>query len=249
MIAAERDGDVMVVKLNRGVTNPISLELACELGEAATEAKADPAVRGLVLTSTSDKFFCIGFDIPALIDLDREAFTTFYRTFNEACLKLYTLPKPTVAAICGHATAGGCVLTLCCDRRLIAETRKLMGLNEVKLGVPVPYLADGVLRQLVAARNAIEIMEGGEFFPPAEALRLGLVDTVTPEDELLSRAVEQARALGAAPRGAYAQIKGNRQEDLLARYLERCVEKERLFLDLWFADATRERLAEAAKKF
>lgn len=79
-----------------------------------------------------------------------------------AYLALYTLPKPVVAAITGHAIAGGCILALCCDYRFISEGRKLMGLNEVKLGVPVPYLADRVLHALVGTRYAREIIESGE---------------------------------------------------------------------------------------
>ncbi|MHC4861235.1 MAG: enoyl-CoA hydratase/isomerase family protein [Planctomycetota bacterium] len=164
-----RDG-VARLTLCRGVTNPLSLELLRELAGHLEVAMLDEDVRALVLTSESDKFFSIGFDLPRLLELDREGFAEFYRTYNRRSMDLYVFPKPSVAAITGHAVAGGCILALTCDERYIASGRKLMGLNEVKLGVPVPYPGDCILRQIVGSRPAREIMEGGEFLP-AEDLR------------------------------------------------------------------------------
>ena len=100
--------------------------------------------------------------------------------------KLFTFPKPTAAAISGHAIAGGCILTLCCDYRYIAEGRKLMGLNEIKLGVPVPYVADCILRSLVGFRHAREIMESGDFYQPETSFQKGLVDAVLPLENVLA---------------------------------------------------------------
>ncbi|MEE8391251.1 MAG: enoyl-CoA hydratase/isomerase family protein [Anaerolineae bacterium] len=128
---------VAIVKLNRPVTNALNLQLVDELTETLQNVRHDANVHSLVLGSSNEKFFSIGFDIPQLFELDRESFTKFYQAFNRVCLDLYTLPKPTVAAIPGHAIAGGCILALCCDYRLIAQGRKLMGLNEIKLGVPI----------------------------------------------------------------------------------------------------------------
>ncbi|MBW2158053.1 MAG: enoyl-CoA hydratase/isomerase family protein, partial [Deltaproteobacteria bacterium] len=209
----------------------------------------DVTVRGLVLGSSNEKIFSIGLDIPDLYPLDREDFRDFLRVFNRVCMDLYTLPKPTVAAITGHALAGGCILALCCDWRFIAEGRKLMGLNEVKLGVPVPYLADRVLHALAGVRHARKMMEGGDFYAPAEALEMGMVDEVLPVEEVVNRALAHAEKLGSLPKTGYGMIKRNRVETTVTEVLARETEMERYFIESWYSEAVRERLREAMEKF
>jgi enoyl-CoA hydratase/carnithine racemase len=249
MIEITRHETVTVIKLARGVTNALNLELVQEIAEAFRNLRDDPAVLGLVLTGSNDKFFSIGFDIPHLFDSSSKDLTAFYRAYNRACLDLFTLPKPTVAAIGGHAIAGGCILALCCDYRLIADGRKLMGLNEVKLGVPVPYPAHCILRSLVGARRARDIMEIGEFYEPQELLEMGVVDGVLPLEEVLQGAVEKAQLLGSMPEEAYRLIKRSRTEIVEGEILERLEEKETHFLDCWRSDKARKRLKEAIDKF
>ena len=249
MIDIEHYDQVAIMKLNRPVTNGLNLQLVGELAETLKGVKHNGDVRGLVLASSNDKFFSIGFDIPQLFDQAREDFRSFYQAFNRMCLDLYTLPKPTVAAITGHAIAGGCILALCCDYRFIAQGRKLMGLNEIKLGVPVPYVADCVLRHLVGVRHARDIMDTGEFSGPEELVRMGVVDRVWPLEQVLAQAVEKAGLLGALPQQAFAMIKRNRVEMVEAQVLARLEERERFFIERWYSDEARERLRGAMEKF
>ena len=248
-IQIEYHDGVALVTLNRPVTNALSLQLANELTEALARVKQDTGVRGLVLASSSGKFFSIGFDIPQLFELAREDFYIFYRAFNQVCTDLYTLPKPTVAAITGHAIAGGCILALCCDYRFIAAGHKLMGLNEIKLGVPVPYLADCILQRVAGVRNGRDMLDGGEFYPPEQLLQMGIVDRVLPLEQVLPESIEKAQSLGASPQSAFAMIKRNRVETVEARVLAHREEKERLFVECWYSDKARERLREAIEKF
>jgi enoyl-CoA hydratase/carnithine racemase len=243
------DNKVAIFKMSRGVTNALNLQLVNQLAENIKEVKDNSNVLSLVLSSSNRKFFSIGFDIPELFELPLEDFKVFYEAFNRVCMELYALPKPTIAAITGHAIAGGCILTLCCDHRFIADGRKLMGLNEVKLGVPVPYLGDRVLTQLVGTRNAQEIMEGGEFFHPQKALQLGLVDQVLPLDQVASRSIEKAKLLSALPQKAFGIAKHNRVEVVKAQVKKHLFQKTQIFIDCWFSDEARERLKEAIKKF
>jgi enoyl-CoA hydratase/carnithine racemase len=249
MISATNHAGTVIVKLDRGVTNALSLKLVNELGEALQKVGDDADTHSLVFGSANDKFFSIGFDIPQLFDLAREDFEAFYRAFNQVCLKLYTLPKPTVAALTGHAIAGGCILALCCDYRFLAQGRKLMGLNEIKLGVPVPYLADCVLRHLVGARTARDIVESGEFYPPEQALRMGLVDQVLAPEQVLPGAITKAQTLGSSPRVAFAMIKRNRVEMIEAQVRAHLEQRMHFFTDCWYAAKARERLREALGKF
>ncbi len=205
-IEVNQQEGVALLTLNRGVTNALNLELVTELGEKVRALKDDPSVRALVVRSANDKFFMIGWDIPELLTLSRDDFVLFFKTFCQVSIDLYTMPKPTVAAITGHATAGGCIVALCCDYRYMAEGRKLMGLNEVKLGVPIPYPADCILRSLAGDRAAREIVEMGEFHGPERMQRFGLIDDVAPLENVLPRAIERAAALGALPARALARI-------------------------------------------
>jgi enoyl-CoA hydratase/carnithine racemase len=249
MVTVDKRGDVAVVALDHGTTNPIGIELIAELSAAVDRLEGDASVAGLVLSSSNEKFFCIGWDIPGLFGLARNDFERFFDDFERACLKLYAFPRPTVAALTGHATAGGCILATCCDYRFIAEGRKLMGLNEIRLGVPVPYFADCILRDIVGAHAAREMMEEGGFYDPQQSLRMGLVDRILPVGEVIEHAVEKAGAVGASPRGAFAEIKGNRVEEVQARAAARRDEKRRLFLDCWFSQDARRLLKEAMAKF
>lgn len=249
MIQLDDQKGIRILTLSRGVTNAINLELVTELSRALEQLQADPECRGLVLTGAGEKFFSIGLDIPELIPLAEEEFTRFYRAFNRLCLDLFTLPKPTVAALSGHAIAGGCILALCCDYRLIAEGKKLMGLNEIKLGVPVPYPADRILQRLTGWSMAREVMDGGEFYGGMELLARGLVDQVLLPEKVLSAAVEKAAALGAPSFEAFALIKRNRTEPIKVSILANLDERERRFVERWYSPQARELLKEAMKKF
>jgi enoyl-CoA hydratase/carnithine racemase len=245
----EAIGPVALIRLNHGVTNPIGMRLVSELSGLIREVRDRSDLQSLVLSSASEKFFSIGFDIPNLIDAGEAEFAAFFRAFNHVCLDLYTLPKPTVAAITGHATAGGCILALCCDYRLIAAGRKLIGVNEIKLGVPLPYPADCILRGLLGLGAAREVTDRGEFYLPEAARALGLVDQVTPPEEVVPAAVARAGELGAMPEGAFAAIKRNRVEEIEEQVRNRGEEKEREFLLRWLSEPTRRRLVEAAARF
>ncbi|UCF08278.1 MAG: enoyl-CoA hydratase/isomerase family protein [Thermoplasmata archaeon] len=249
MIDIESEGEVAILKLNRSITNPLNLKFLLKISGKLRVLKDDSSVRSVVLSSGNNKFFSIGFDIPELYELEKTELTDFYTTYNRLSIDLYTFPKPTVVAISGHAIAGGCILTLCCDHRIIAEGKKFMGLNEIKLGLPVPYPADCILRDLVDARTARDIMEEGEFYLPEKSLGMGIADQVVPLEEVISRSVEKAKRMGEMPREAYKIIKNNRVENVKARILKNLEEKEQLFFERWYSDDAQRLLHEAKEKF
>lgn len=249
MITIQQHGNVSVIQLNRSITNAINLELVNELTGVLQKLKSDNTVKGIVLSSSNDKFFSIGWDIPTLFELNREDFAVFYQAFNQACLELCTLPKPTVAAITGHAIAGGCILALCCDYRIISDGRKLMGLNEIKLGVPIPYPADCILRQLVGLQYAREIMDIGEFYTPEESKSMGMVDQVLPLSDVLEKSIAKAELLGSMPQLAFEVIKQNRVEEIAEQVAKHKEKNTEQFLDCWFSDEARKRLKAAMEKF
>lgn len=248
MIQIEYCHKTAVVMLAHGITNALSPQLVTALTACLKTVTNDSSVTGVVLSSSNDKFFSIGLDIPHLYGLNKKEFYAFYHAFNRMCISLYTLPKPTVAAVTGHAVAGGCILALCCDYRFIAEGRKLMGLNEIKLGVPVPYPADCILQHM-GVGTARDIMCSGAFYLPEQLAEMGVVDEVLPLTTVLPKAIEKAQTLGALPQKAYTLIKRSRVEPVEQKILTQLTEKEQLFLECWFSDEARNQLKKAMEKF
>ncbi|MBA4392701.1 MAG: hypothetical protein C0407_04015 [Desulfobacca sp.] len=248
-IEASNEEGVQVLKLNRGVTNPFNAQLVEELGRHLQEVKENQAVSALVITSANEKFFSLGFDIPELYAKAPHEFEAFFRAFNHLCLDLYTLPKPTIAALRGHTIAGGFILASCCDYRFLSQGKKFCALNEINLGVPVPYLSDCILRQLVGDRRATEMMYSGNMIPAEEALRMGIVDALLPPDQVLSESIARARILGSLPTEAFGAIKANRTRSVAEAIGKRLEEDIQLFITFWYLEETRERLKEAMKKF
>ena len=243
-----QDG-IAVLSLDSGVTNPINGELVAALNAALDDLEQEASFRGLVLTSESSKFFSIGFDLPSLYPLDRPAILNFYHSFNDLALRLFTLGVPTLCAMPGHATAGGCILALMCDYRFMAEGRKLIGLNEIKLGLAIPHLADQAMRLILPERQATELLYGGEFVDGAEALRIGLVDRLTQPERLREEALAKISSLAPHSGKAFGVIKDNRIHEVRERYERSKSLEERIFIDLWFDPPAREKLAEALKRF
>ncbi len=249
LIYIEHHDHVAVLKLNRGTINNINLQLVNILSTALENIKKDAHIHSLVLCSANEKFFSIGLDIPELFGLSKKDFISFYKKFNQLCLDLFTLPKPTVAAITGHAIAGGCILALCCDYRIISEGRKLMGLNEIKLGVPVPYPADCILRNLISPQIAREVMYHGEFYQSDELIKMGLVDQVLPLEQVIPAAIEKAKLLGSSALKAFSLVKRNRIEPIEHQIQQNLAERERYFVDCWYSNEARKRLQQAVEKF
>lgn len=248
-VTIERQNQVAILQLHQGVTNAINGDLVHALDSALKKQAADPDVLGMVLTSSNSKFFSIGLDIPNLFALGKKEFQSFYQSFNQMCLGMLTVSKPLVAGITGHAIAGGCILSLCCDYRFISEGRKFIGLNEIKLGVPVPYVADCILRKLIGYRQARDVMDSGGFLEPEEAQRLGLVDRILPMEEVVSQSVEKARELSSNSLEAFALIKSSRVHALEIEITAQLVEREDAFIKCWFSDDARVRLKDAISKY
>jgi enoyl-CoA hydratase/carnithine racemase len=245
-ITVEERGDVAILRLSNGVTNVIGPNLVADLLDVLD--MAEKAYRGLVLGGGT-KFFSIGLNLPELLQFDRAAMDAFWDRFDAAVLKLCTMPLPTAAAIAGHATAGGTILALACDYRFVAAGRNLMGLNEVRIGLPVPYLADLMLRATVSERTATRIVYRGELIAPDQAKTDGLIDAVCPAEKLEKHAVEVIDELAAHSQPAFGLIKKNRVAATRHEFEKRRAAKKEEMLACWFRPEVQELLAEAALKF
>jgi len=237
---------VAILRLTNGVINAISPELVEELSLALQEVRG--RFRGMVLAG-GNKFFSMGLDLPTLLKLSRKDMAAFWVGFEDAVLSLYTLPIPTAAAIAGHAPAAGTILALACDFRLIASGKKLMGLNEIKIGLPVPFLADLMLRQVVGDRAATEIEYTGELLMPEKSQALVLVDGIFPEEEVEARTIAKISEIVEGPPFGFPLTKQHRTRDIRAQFLAGRESINQAFMDCWFMPSTQALLKEAATKF
>lgn len=249
ILIIEHIDDIAIIKLHQGITNPINLPLVQALSIKYQNVVHDEKVKGIVLTSHNDKFFSIGLDIPTLMELSEEDLMFFYRSFNQLCLDLFSAPIPIVAAIPGHAIAGAYILALCCDYRYIAEGRKLVGLNEIKLGLPVPYIADCILRNLIGYRSARDVIDSGDLYEPSTALGVGLVDDISPLDGVLETSIKKIKAISDSSLKAFSVIKSNRITPVIDEIRVNLREREEIFTQHWFSPEAQAHLREAMKKF
>lgn len=246
LIIRENRENIAVLTLNNGATNAISPELVDELSTIMGEVRS--GADGFLLCG-GEKFFSMGFDLPALLKLDREEMSAFLNSFHDLILMLYTAPIPSASVLAGHAVAGGNILAIACDFRFAANPEKKMGVNEIKLGLPVPSLADMILRQIVGDRTATPMLYGGEFITFADALINGMIDELLPVEELMQHAMEKIAALAAMERKAFSAIKENRVGEIRESYEKTGRANDRIFIDCWFSDETQTKLVEAAQKF
>ena len=235
-----------VVRMNNKITNAINPELVTVLSSTLEQARQN--YKGLILAG-GNKFFCIGFDVPMLVTMGRDEMERFLSEFDQLTFDLFTAPMPTISLMAGHAIGGGNILALTCDFRVAAGGQKRIGLNEVKLGLPVPYLPDLILRQLIGDIAATAMLYHGELVSMAEANHTGLVDEVVPEDEADDHVYARMEKLLAFPVAGLLAIKANRVEAIRTRWLKNHQEKRQVFLDCWFSQAVQDQLREAAKKF
>ena len=200
----ERDGGVVVVAADRPPANALDLELLREV-VAAVEGVASGPPAALVLTGR-EGFFSAGADLKAVPGYGPEEQRGMVESINAMALGVYSLPCPVVGAITGHAIAGGMVLALCTDLR-VASSAGRYGLTEVKVGVPYPQAAIGVVRAELAPNAARVLGLGNRLISAQECLRLGVFDEVVEPEAVLPRALEVARELAAMPRDVYARTK------------------------------------------
>jgi enoyl-CoA hydratase len=242
-IRIERRGPLAVVRLDKGRGNAIDEPLAEALAAAAEELDADDAVRGVLLASAHPKLFCPGLDLVALVDYDREAMRRFFVRFEEGMIGLYALRKPVVAAVAGAAVAGGCILALTADHRVIREGSPI-GLNEVRVGVPLPWWVLTMLRASTTPAALTEVALLGRNFTDEEAREIGLVHEVLPAEGFEEAALARLEELASRDPAAIGTTKAWLRHSALEEMRAGGPERRGVFLDAWFSDSAQERIRE-----
>jgi 3,2-trans-enoyl-CoA isomerase len=210
------DNDIREIKLARPPVNALNLELVRTL-RAGIEDSVHAGVRGIVL-SGAQGLFSAGVDVPALLDRDRAGVLEYWREFFALCGTLARSPIPMAAAITGHSPAGGAVLALFCDYRVMAEGPYRIGLNEVQVGLIVPEAIQLALRRVVGPYRAERLLVSGAMIDAAAALACGFVDELTGVDQVTTRALYWMNELLALPAHAMLATRKLARADLANAY-------------------------------
>jgi enoyl-CoA hydratase len=205
-ITREDRNGVALLRLTRGKANALDVELVEALVRKLDEIQADGACRALVLTGHGP-IFSAGVDLIRVVEGGREYVRRFVPALVRAFSRLFEFPRPVVAAVNGHAIAGGCVLVSACDYRVMAAGPGTIGVPELRVQVPFPAVALEILRFAARAGHFQELVYLGKTYGVAEARARDLIDEIVPAAELEERACVIARRLGAIPPEVFALTK------------------------------------------
>lgn len=240
-IRYEKQGRLGILRLDKARGNAIDDALLADVTAWAGEAMNDESLRGVLLASAHPKLFCPGLDLVTLIERDREGMRDFMGRFAQALWSLYGLLKPMVACINGPAVAGGCILALTADSRVIARGAPI-GLNEVKIGVPLPWSVVQLLRATLPPTSLAEVALLGRNFEGDEAVRVGLADVAADRAALEQTALERLEEFAEKDALAFGATKGWTRSQAVAAMKAHEADTADVWLDAWFSAPTREKL-------
>src|SRR5262245_24552651 len=203
MIERSDEDGVAVLRLAHGRANAMDVELCDAITDAIAKVASAPAI---VLTGTGG-IFSAGVDLKRLAAGGREYLGAFLPALSRMFERVFFHPAPVVAAVNGHAIAGGCVLACAGDRRVMAPRAGRIGVTELLVGVPFPAVALEMMRFVVPAHRRQEVLYLGGTYEAPDAVERGLVDECVEAAAVVPRALEIARTLAAIPRETFALTK------------------------------------------
>jgi len=221
--------------------NALSDALVTDLSSALRTVGGEPSVRAVLLGSAHPKVFCPGLDLISLSGIARADMGAYMINFSALLTDLFALKKPVVAAVNGAAVAGGCLLALTADWR-IAKRGAAMGLNEVKVGVPLPWSAVMLLRAAGRASALSEVALLGRNFEGEAAVAAGLAHEVAEGDVFDAMVRERLAEFAEKDAYAFGVTKGYLRRAAVASMRDREAALLDEFLDGWFSEGTQARI-------
>lgn len=209
-------GTVRELQLNRPPANALSPGLIDALRSAVNEAP-DQGAEAIVVSGLPG-MFSAGLDVPYLLTLDREGITEAWRTFLRLLGAVAACPVPIAGALTGHSPAGGAVVSMLFDYRIMAEGPYKIGFNEVQVGIVLPPIFQNAVARLVGRRHAERLGMAGLMIDAAEAHSIHLVDELVGVDEVVPRAVEWCRSILRLPRDAMLTTRAYARRSLIESF-------------------------------
>lgn len=215
MVELQHHGDIAVLRIAHGKANALDTELCTALTARLEEYRRSPA-KALVLTGTG-RMFSAGVDLVRVTTEGAPYVRTFLPALNRAMETLFSLLKPVVAAVNGHAIAGGCIIACAADHRVMARGGGRIGIPELLVGVPFPVVPLEIMRFAVAPPHLQALINGGSTVEADEALQRGIVDAAVDPVRLIDDALAAAASMAAIPATAFAFTKRLLREPVLER--------------------------------
>jgi Delta3-Delta2-enoyl-CoA isomerase len=251
MLETIRHDAILELRMARPPVNALNHELV-RLLRAEVESAPAKGARG-VLLSAGPGMFSAGLDVPTLLQLDRAGLIAFWQDFFGLCAAIGCSPIPVVAAVTGHSPAGGAVLSIFCDYRVMARSADSakpfrIGLNEVQVGLPVPESIQFALRRLIGSYRAERLMVAGAMLDSEQALKVGLVDELAEIDQVIPRALAWLQNLLKLPPQAMSTTRLLARSDLISIFADPTKLSVEEFADGWFGAETQMTLKALVEK-
>lgn len=237
MIEKELSDGILTLRLAHGKASAMDLELLEALQVAFTGAETDSDVRAVIITGTGN-IFSAGVDLKRILEGGEAYAKQFVPLLDQVFETQFTLTKPVIAAVNGHAIAGGCILTVACDIKLMANGNGRIGIPELKVGVPFPVSALEILRFCIPKSALQALLYEAETHSAEEGWGEGFIDEVVEPEDLLPRARELARQLAAIPAESFRISKQMMRAEALAAMQKGRVDFGAQIEDRWSHDAT-----------
>lgn len=241
-VSSKYDNKTAIITLNRPKVNALNERVVTELQAAFQNARSNDYINAVVLTGEGS-FFSFGFDVPEFMSYPKSSFESHVINFSKLVKEIFMFPKPVIAAINGHSVAGGAVLALACDYRLMVSQKAKIALNEMTFGSSLFSSVTEPLQYAVGQRKSEEIIYSGKMYSGDEALSMGLIDKLVNEDQFLEAVSELTQDFAAKDITAFASIKKMLKQETLNRIENRERETISEFIDIWYSKSTREQLA------
>ncbi len=207
MLHREDRGSIAVLRMDHGKASALDVELVATLEHELEEIERSATHSAVVLTGTGS-VFSAGVDLFRFLDGGEPYLDQFFEALVHCFRSLFVFPRPLVAAVNGHAIAGGCVIASAADYRIMSRGKGKIGVPELRVGIPFPVAAIEILRFAASTQHLQELVYLGRTYSPEEAHEVGLVDEIAEPDALLDRALEVAQGLGSMPPARFGITKG-----------------------------------------
>jgi Delta3-Delta2-enoyl-CoA isomerase len=236
------DGAIVTVTIVRPKVNALNEELVDELYECFGRLAKDKGVKAVILTGQGS-FFSFGFDVPGFMDYKKKAFERYVRKFSKLTQKIFMFPKPVIAGINGHTIAGGSILALSCDYRVMVKGKAKISLNELTFGSTVFTSVVEYLRFAVGSNNAQRILYSAKMYSADEALSVGLIDEAVTQRGFRSALNNIAIEYSQRDKAVYRSVKKLLRSETNKRINRGEKNSISEFVDIWYSKSTRIQLA------
>ena len=241
MIKTDITGNIGIISIDRPPVNAINPELVSSLSESLDSFNSNDSIQGVILEGRSG-IFSAGLDITHLFPKDREYIKIFWESFSSLLNKMFTYEKPLYSSIGGHCPAGGTVMVIMTDYRIMAKGNYVIGLNEVDVGLIVPYGIGSVFQNVVGQRNAEDLLLKAKLISPEDALNACLIDEVCDAEDLLNTTLKRIEVAANLYSSQQIMTKKILREKVSSVIIDNFNKDTQLILDSWFSSSGQKRL-------